>query len=451
MLRYKPYIFFIILLVVFSAISLQCFYQKTGTKARFIIESNLLDSNTSFSAEFLEPLYFDVPNAQNSAHASTILALNNPQKPFMVLYFAGSREGASDVAIYQSFFVQDSGQKCGKTSVSYTSQNPQHAPQDSQTTRKNPLQISQNLVKPYPCAPRWSEPRAILTPKELSRLSGKFIHKLGNPVSFLDTQGRVHLFVVGVSMGGWATSKIYWLLFDDTLQQLHFQKELTLSPFINFSSLVRSHPLLLDDGGFILPVYHELARKFPLLLHFSQDLQLEHITKPLDTIGTKATSKLQPSFTPLNTTQAFGVYRNYNVGTMQTSFCTLETEFLCQEPKPSNLTNHTASSIVFNALDSVLLLHNQKGREELWLYVLDKSSLVGPRTVFVPLMRLDNLPTEVSYPSVALTESSIHIAYTYGRTHIRSLLIPKSYLAQAIQNANSLPPKREKATTKGAQ
>ena len=137
----------------------------------------------SISQTLQTPLFFDVPNATKSAHASTIIDISNLQQKNndnatnMLLYFAGSREGASDVCIYQSFFVQ-----------------------------KNVATLNKDSFF-------WSEPKAILCPQDLSKMSGKFIKKLGNPVSFVDNLGRVHLFVVGVSMGGWATSKIYHFLF----------------------------------------------------------------------------------------------------------------------------------------------------------------------------------------------------------------------------------------------
>ncbi|WP_156921339.1 hypothetical protein [Helicobacter macacae] len=41
-------------------------------------------------------------------------------------------------------------------------------------------------------------------------------------------------------------------------------------------------------------------------------------------------------------------------------------------------------------------------------------------------MRLDELEgKEVSYPSVAVNSEFVHISYTYGREHIRTLLLPK--------------------------
>ena len=156
---------------------------------------------------------------------------------------------------------------------------------------------------------------------------------------------------------------MYWLEFDKTLEHLHFRQELALSPFANLSFLVRSSALLLEDGGFILPLYHELARKYPLLLHFDPALKLDSITKPLPTIGAKEHSKLQPSFAPLSATQAIGVYRSYTPSTMQVSLCELAPlskpkQLRCQPPKTSNLINYNSSSVLFSTNGIVFLLHN---------------------------------------------------------------------------------------------
>ena len=529
--------------------SLRAFILDSSLESSIGIESMALDSSVNPA---LEPCYFTIPNPTPSAHASTIVALERTAIPqslrdsyaFMALFFAGSREGARDVGIYQSFFVKDLASDkhfadladFGATADHKPSSAPKFACEKSyceqlelessfenvdsrsgaQTlhepakdsrictnaqnvfstnatgwqdfcdkngalqgeskahtlayvTADSPQQSPFLAKKPTLKTSKWSAPREILTPALLSHLSGKFIAKLGNPVSFVDSRGRVHLFVVGVSLGGWATSRVYWLEFDKTLEHLHFRQELTLSPFANLSFLVRSSALLLEDGGFILPLYHELARKYPLLLHFNPSLKLDSITKPLPTIGAKTHSKLQPSFAPLNATTAVGVYRNYTPSPMQVSLCELTSlprqSMQCQPPKPSNLINYNSSSILFSTNGVVFLLHNAPpqissptklesnapnsnvldsslphARKQLWLFALNPESLGRAQVEFVPLALLDSIESsEVSYPSVALSFDQVHITYTYKRTHIKSLILSKSALvlqAQQVLNAH---------------
>lgn len=416
--------------LVLGAIGFVFLTHKSVSTQHFALDSSgvlnpcALESTTPESSR-LKPAYFTIPNLEKSAHASAIVALDkvrhhNPNgadtRAFMALYFAGSREGARDVGIYQSFFTPS-----------------------AKTHEKQILG-------------HWSTPREILTPNHLSRLSGKFISKLGNPVSFIDTLGRVHVFVVGVSLGGWATSRIYWLMFDENLENLHFKQELALSPFANLSSLVRVPAMKLENGGFVLPVYHELARKYPLLLHFNSTPALESISLPLPPpnriLARKEHSKLQPSFIALSPTQSLGVYRNYVPSPMIVSFCNGVESMHCTT-KPSNLTNNGSSSVLFTIGDRVFLLHNHKGRQELWIYALRNSSKLdssvresseaavgekyreddGGIAEFVPIMLLDSVESsEVSYPSLDQSAQYLHIAYTYKRAYIKTALLNRAQL-----------------------
>lgn len=396
------------------------------SKQTLVFPKNSYSPSPSFNLESI--IYFDVPNSQAQAHASAIVNVSNvSDKDFMLLYFAGSREGARDVGIYQSFFTFERDFK----------------------NERQIQSIDSNKIG------HWSEPTLLLDAPMLSRLSGKFIKKLGNPITFVDMQGRVHLFVVGVSMGGWATSKIYWLLLESTYQKdgtdshkqdnqehnlksLHYIKELHLSPLLNFSHLVRTPALLKDDGGFILPIYHELAHKYPLLLDFNSSLSLTSILRP-----TQLKSQLQPSFVPLDKHSSVGIYRNHKA--YENTLFVSECSTICADAKPSNLKNYDSSSVLFNALNSIFLLHNQgreqgNRREELWIYKLLTQSLDEQEVHFSPIMRVDMLLNdEVSYPSVAESEDFVHIAYTYGRKYIRTALVPKSLLiesAQSLQKEN---------------
>ncbi|WP_334089944.1 sialidase family protein [Helicobacter typhlonius] len=460
MRQYKKHIVFALLLCLCATWSILSDKSPSGfidlSRYNLIIPQDRLNEADSIT-------YFDVLNAQPQAHASAIVNVSQvSDADFMLLYFAGSREGARDVGIYQSFFYMD------KNDSSIESRKNADSQSLSIPHTENTDSVAASWHLDSKSVGHWSEPQLLLSAPMLSNLSGKFIKKLGNPVSFVDTQGRVHLFVVGVSMGGWATSKIYWLQLESTpyngvdshikisqskalhdvdskthidlnlhsqkasqhnnLRHLRYIKELHLSPFLNFSHLVRTPPMLKSDGGFILPIYHELLSKYPLLLDFSSALTLQSSMRP-----TYLQSQLQPSFVPLDLHSSVGVYRNHKAyeNTLFVSECGVK----CAEAKPSNLKNYDSSSVLFNALDSVFLLHNQpnvqggNNRAELWLYELKKESLLDAKIIFVPVLLLDTLPqNEVSYPSVAINDEFVHIAYTYGRKHIRSALLPKSVL-----------------------
>lgn len=73
-------------------------------------------------------------------------------------------------------------------------------------------------------------------------------------------------------------------------------------------------------------------------------------------------------------------------------------------------------------------------REQLWLFALAQESLDSAQVEFVPLALLDSVESsEVSYPSVTLSLDQVHIAYTYKRAYIKSLVLSKSALVRQAQ------------------
>ncbi|MDO7809541.1 exo-alpha-sialidase, partial [Helicobacter pylori] len=185
------------------------------------------------SPPYFTQLTIPKPNDALSVHASSLISL--PNDNLLSAYFSGTKEGARDVKISANLFD-------GKTN-------------------------------------RWSEAFTILTKEDLSHHSHEYIKKLGNPLLFLH-DNKILLFVVGVSMGGWATSKIYQL--ESALEPIRFKfaRKLSLSPFLNLSHLIKNKPLNTTDGGFMLPLYHELATQYPLLLKFDQQNNPRELLRP---------------------------------------------------------------------------------------------------------------------------------------------------------------------------
>ncbi|TKX29251.1 neuraminidase [Campylobacter sp. MIT 12-5580] len=358
------------------------FYLRHTTSIENVFIS-VPEANKTQSAKTKQSFFINPP--EKSAHSSSLV---DTQKGLMLVFFAGSREGHKDVKIYQSFF---------------------------------------DTIKQ-----EWSEPRAILNAEELSHLNHKFIKKLGNPVVFKDSQNRVHFFVVGVSLGGWATSKIYQFVFDESLEKLVFRQELQLSAFANFSHLVRTPALIYENGAFALPIYHELIDKYPLVAFFDQEGKFSH-TKRLNSLK----GQLQPSIVALNESQCLAFFRNYknyeNTAFMQT--CSLGAKEW-QEPFKSSLKNYDSSSVlsVFkdqNAKTQVLLLHNdgeKSTRSRLSLYHLKDAS----KGEFVRLLSLDE-GEELSYPAVMIKDENLYISYTFNRQKIKIQKLELSYLQNLLE------------------
>ena len=347
-------------------------------EANFVLPSHLISQNPqapdSIVVDSIESKIHssNIPNIEKMAHSSSIVDLDSK---IMVVYFAGSKEGARDVKIYQSFLEKDTLD--------------------------------------------WSEPKAILTPSDLSRLSQKFIRKLGNPVVFRDSKNRVHLFVVGVSLGGWTTSKIYQFYFDD-LWNLNYVGELHLGAFVNFSHLVRTPAVMLENGGFMLPFYHELADKYALVAFFDEGGGLSFV-KRLNMLK----KQLQPSIIPISNAQCLGISRVSRMRydrVMHLQQCD-DKGNVWYPPYKSNLKNYDSSSVLISVNNEILLLHNDglnnpefsldkpRARSALSLFwLVDKDS-----GEFRYLTTIDSSQTgDVSYPNVVVDSNFIHITYTFG-------------------------------------
>jgi len=120
---------------------------------------------------------------------------------------------------------------------------------------------------------KWSAARFVVNRVAMAEPLGFGVRRLGNPVAWLDSQGRIHLFVVATGLGGWAAARIVHLRQSQERQDfsaLSFDvvRTLPLSWLWNTSFLVRTAPLPLRDGGMVLPVHFELGIKYPVALRF---------------------------------------------------------------------------------------------------------------------------------------------------------------------------------------
>ncbi|STP12276.1 BNR/Asp-box repeat-containing protein [Helicobacter mustelae] len=329
-----------------------------------------------------------MPPDAASAHSSTITPIRD--NSLLVAFFAGSREGAADVAIYGSI-----------------------------------------LESAY--SKKWQQPFKILDRFMLMQDSREYIAKLGNPVLY--TLGdTLHLFVVGVSIGGWATSKIYHYSADNkgAIPTFVFQKALHLSPFLNISNLVRTRPveitLSTQEKGFILPIYHELATKYPINLVFDARGNLLMTSQPNHLNGL-----LQPSLTSISQTSCMLAYRANKKAKNILYTQTCDNNLKYGPLTPTNLKNYDNSLNLFALNKQVYLLHNtplhNSNRGKLTL-----SKMQSPE-VFEKLFDIDSTPTqkgEVSYPTAWMDPHGIlHVTYTFDRKFIRYVRIDMDALEGA--------------------
>lgn len=159
------------------------------------------------------------------SHVSSITSAG-PGKMACVWY-SGSIEGAPDVSIYLSIYNEEES--------------------------------------------TWSEPSVVMSRVQASGELGRYIKKLGNAVISSDNNGRLWLFYTSVTVGGWSGTTINYKVSHDQGNTWTASRKMLLSPVMNLTNNVKNKPLLLDDGSFLLPVYHEFLRKFSQLVHFRPD------------------------------------------------------------------------------------------------------------------------------------------------------------------------------------
>ena len=166
--------------------------------------------------------------AGQAVHAPSIAELSDGR--LRAVWFSGSREGGGDVTV--------------------------------QTAVLNPA------------SGVWGAESTLFGRQQLQRGLSRYVKKIGNPVIARAADGSLHLWMVNVSLGGWAGSAITWSRSADDGTSWSQPKRLVTSPFLNISTLVKGAPSAMVDGSASLPVYHEFITKFGEVLRITADGQV---------------------------------------------------------------------------------------------------------------------------------------------------------------------------------
>lgn len=161
--------------------------------------------------------------ATASVHSPSAVEISRGR--LYAVWYGGSREGARDVAIWSALYD--------------------------------------------PASRTWSRERRISTREETGLALGRYVKKLGNVVIARGEDGRLWLFYVSVSIGGWSGSAVNLRISNDEGESWGPARRLVTSPFLNVSTLVKGAPLFYSDGSLALPVYHEFLGKFGELVRIS--------------------------------------------------------------------------------------------------------------------------------------------------------------------------------------
>lgn len=196
--------------------------QASGPPASLPARQRSPDGRFEFDARF-------VSSAPGQAvHAASLVELRDGR--LRAVWFSGSREGARDVAVETS--VMD------------------------------------------PATLRWGEETTVFNRGQLQQDLWRYVKKIGNPVIARMPDGSLVLWMVNVSLGGWAGSSISWARSTDDGFTWSLVRRLVTSPFLNISTLAKGAPVFYQNGQIGLPVYHEFVTKYSEILRLSPQGQV---------------------------------------------------------------------------------------------------------------------------------------------------------------------------------
>jgi len=317
-------------------------------------------------------------NETNEAHSASIAITDG--KPVAVWY-GGTEEGHRDVAIFSSSFDR-----------------------------------------------KWSSPLVIADRYSTEQALGRYIRKVGNPNLYSWPDGRLGLYYVSVSIGGWAASSINYMESIDQGVQWTSPIRLVTSPFLNISTLVRTKGLPLSDGGVQLPVYHEFLGKFSETLTLSSDLTV------MDKVRiSRGKYSLQPAITNLDESSAIGLlrYSGDPPGRVLSVFSE-DSGAHWSTPVRTELPNPDSAVSIINLENGYLLLalnDLEDGRHRLSLAMGSADEWTIVKVLEEETATNLDHEYEYSYPSMTIDpDGFIHLVYTWNQKRIKHLRFNREWL-----------------------
>lgn len=331
-----------------------------------------------FSQSWVNPL-----EHTPSSHCSVISSL--PSGDLMAVWYGGSREGGSDVAVYTSRLSKGS------------------------TT--------------------WSLPEVAVNRVMAQNELDRYIKKVGNAVIFPDQLGRVWMIYVTVTLGGWSGCALNLKISHDDGRTWGESRRLTLNPFLNLSTLVRSKPIYASDGRIGLPVYHEMARKFPQMLWLTpkEDERLDYRIRSLPWNP----GLIQPTLVALADDRVLMLMRDGGEERRLRTAFSDDNGWTWSPAGMSGLPNPDSAVDALRLRDGrILLAYNdaEEGRDTLRLALSSDGGKSWNPGAYIE--RASN--REYSYPYLAEDESGrIHLTYTWNRKRIKHVQFNLAWLDTA--------------------
>ena len=329
-----------------------------------------------------------------SVHAASLIALKDGA--VRAFWFAGSREGATDVSIYSSVYDSHSA--------------------------------------------NWSAPTVVMDRISAEKGLSRYIAKLGNPVPSRLADGRLQLFFVTVSIGGWAGSSISAITSDDEGLTWSNPQRLISSPLLNLSTLVKSPSISFTDGLLGVPAYHEWIGRFGEFLRIDAG---QVIDKRRMSSGRSA---IQPLVFVSDAQDASAYFRQARSAGLPKQIPVSKTQNAGQtwqwsEDLAIANPNSAVAGVALKSGARILALNNiETGRHRLVLMMSNSQS--GQWQVIEVLEDDESLADaqrkEFSYPYlITVNGDDAHLVYTWDRKKIRHRYFSAAWLKHAFSKIES--------------
>jgi predicted neuraminidase len=263
----------------------------------------------------------------------------------------------------------------------------------------------------------------------------RYIAKLGNPVPARLPDGRLQLFFVTVSIGGWAGSSISAITSNDEGLTWSPPQRLISSPLLNLSTLVKSPSVAYTDGLLGIPAYHEWIGRFGEFLRVDAGRVIDKRRM------SSGRSAIQPLVFVNNAQDASAYFRQTRSSGLPKQIPVSHTQNAGQTWQPSEdlaiaNPNSALTGLVLKSGARILVLNNiENGRYRLVLLMSDPK--VGQWQTIEVLEDDEALPDaqrkEFSYPYlISVDGDDAHLAYTWDRKKIRHRYFSGAWLKQAF-------------------
>jgi predicted neuraminidase len=324
-----------------------------------------------------------------SVHAASVIALKDGA--VRAFWFAGSREGAPDVVINTSVFD--------------------------------------------PQASRWSAPTVVMDRVSAEKGLSRYIAKLGNPVPARMADGRMQLFFVTVSIGGWAGSSISSVISDDEGLSWGRPQRLISSPLINLSTLVKSPAISFADGRLGLPAYHEWIGRFGEFLRVDASRVIDKRRM------SSGRSAIQPVVFTEDSQEASAFFRQTRPSSQPKQIPVSETKdagqswVVAKDLEIPNPNSALASLTLANGTRLMVLNNIEVARYRLVMVMCEPKSL---QWQVIQVLEDDEsltngLHREFSYPYlVSATGEDAHLVYTWDRKKIKHVYFSTAWFKDTL-------------------